>query len=172
MNRKLVVTTLLAASAFGSSFLFAQTNTDAPNPPPGRGPGGTPPAWMIERFDTDGDGVLNAEERGVAHQAMMDKRQNGERPGREMMRNMRERFDADGDGRLSAEERATADATMRAEAVNRPRLMARIDTDKDGVISDAEWTAHRDALRDRMGKGKGKGMGQGGGGQGAGRQTN
>ena len=153
MNRKLIASVLVAATALSGSCLFAQSDDSAPKPPPGRGPGGQPPPHVLERFDLDGDGQLNADERAAAHTARMERRQDGDRPGARL----RERIDTNGDGQVSADERAAAEAHLRAEIPNRPRLMARVDTDRDGQVSDAEWSAARERLIARGGDGKGKG---------------
>ena len=49
-----------------------------------------PPAHIIEKFDKDGDGKLNDEEKA------------------EIRKEMKSKFDKDGDGKLSPEERKTA----------------------------------------------------------------
>ena len=61
---------------------------------------------LIEKFDKDGDGKLNAEERKAASEA----RKAG----------FIKRFDKDGDGKLSAEERKAVAAAMRDRRGRRP----------------------------------------------------
>ena len=56
--------------------------------------------WLLERFDTDGDGQLSEQERAAAHQAMEQGRQR-ERERREALF---DRFDADDDGKLDRDE--------------------------------------------------------------------
>ncbi len=144
---------LVLATAFSGTVLLAQSDDTPASPPPaGRG---QPPSHVIERFDLDGDGQLNQQERAAAHAAREERRQNGDRPGPGGRRrgNLLERFDADGDGQLNEAERAA----LRADAPNHPRLMARVDTDKDGTLSDAEWEAARERLFARRGGGAGKG---------------
>ena len=70
-----------------------------------KGPDGRPSREeMLKKYDKDGDGQLNEQER-AALRADMEKRQgkrDGERPSRE---EMLEKFDTDGDGQLSEAER-------------------------------------------------------------------
>ncbi len=71
--------------------------------PGGRqGPGMNPEAreMMMKKFDKDGDGKLNDEER----KALMDDR-----------KKMMEKFDADGDGKLSDEERAKLHESLKVQ---------------------------------------------------------
>ncbi len=79
---------------------------------------------MMERFDTDRDGQISAEERAAAHAEMNNRRPQGpegnvhpgnrRRPHSERPE-MIERFDTDGDGQLSPEEHEA----LRAAAQNR-----------------------------------------------------
>ena len=57
---------------------------------------------MLQKFDTDGDGQLNDEERAAAEEHIKAHRQDRESHRREMY----ERFDANGDGQLDDAERA------------------------------------------------------------------
>ena len=120
----------------------------------GKGPRGgdrTPPAEIIEKFDTDGDGKLNDEERKAAraaHREIMEKRR----------AEMLAKYDTDKDGKLSADERKAA-------------MLDRFDTDKDGVLSDAEKEAAKSEIR-RGGHGpRGEGRGPRGGGRGKKRES-
>ncbi|MDG1899776.1 MAG: periplasmic heavy metal sensor [Phycisphaerales bacterium] len=64
------------------------------------GPGGR----MLDRFDLNGNGVIDPEERNTADAKSEEwKRRHGER--RRNREEARARFDVDGDGKLSAEER-------------------------------------------------------------------
>jgi len=83
------------------------------------------PPEIIEKFDKDGDGKLNDDERKAA------------RAGREEMMQARKaemlkKFDKDGDGKLSDEERAA----MREE--RKKMILEKFDKDKDGELSDEE----------------------------------
>lgn len=85
---------------------------------------------LLEKFDANGDGKLNDEERAKAREAFARRRGKGavEAAGRgdckegksagrrgprpELREKMLEKFDADGDGKLNEEERARARATF------------------------------------------------------------
>jgi Ca2+-binding EF-hand superfamily protein len=111
------------------------------------------PPEVMARFDQDGDGKLNKEERAALRAEMEARRgERGERrgPPRDRMREHLEQFDADGDGRLNETERAALDASLRERAANNPRAMGRIDTNGDGSISDAEWAVAREEMKQRM----------------------
>lgn len=97
---------------------------------------------MMDRYDTDGDGVLSDAEREVLREAMR------ERGRQRMLERMTERFDADGDGELSEEERLEAEAEMEARRIEwQIRMTERFDTDGDGQVSDAERDAAREQFR-------------------------
>ncbi len=87
----------------------------------------------------------------------------------EMQRRMMERFDTDKDGQISSEERAAAHAEMnnrrpqgpegrvhpgnrRRPHSERPEMIERFDTDKDGQLSEAEREAARAAVQERRGE--------------------
>ena len=83
---------------------------------------------MIERFDKDGDGKLNQEERKAARKARQAMKKKMEAFRKKMLK----RFDKDGDGKLSPEERKTAHETMRKE------LLEKYDANGDGKLSKEE----------------------------------
>ncbi len=64
-------------------------------------PGAGRHARLLERFDSDGDGELNEQERAAAREHMESRRQEWESRRQKML----ERFDANGNGRLDPEER-------------------------------------------------------------------
>ena len=118
---------------------------------------------ILEKFDKDKDGKLNAEERKVA----------GEARKAEILK----KFDKDKDGKLSAEERKDASDARRAE------MIKKFDKNTDGKLSEEERAEMRKAMPPRgnrpargkgapegkgksksapEGKGKGKGKGKGG----------
>lgn len=68
---------------------------------------------MIKKFDKDGDGELNEEERAEARKYMQKHGRKGR--GKQMM----EKYDTDGDGQLSEEERAAARADMEKRRAER-----------------------------------------------------
>lgn len=121
--------------------------------PKGDKPRREPPPEIMAKFDRDGDGKLNREERAALRAEMSQRvRERGERQGppRGGMRERLEQFDTDGDGKLSETERTAMDATLRERAAGNPRALARIDTDGDGKISDTEWAAARRHMAERM----------------------
>ena len=75
-------------------------------------------AEAIKKFDADGDGKLNEEERAKAREAFR-KRQGDRQPGgprgADFRKKLLEKFDADGDGKLSEEERAKAREAFKAK---------------------------------------------------------
>ena len=91
-------------------------------------------AARVARADTDGDGFLTQEELEAAA---------SERAAAFASR-MIERLDADEDGRLSAEEMQKPERAERAE-----RRFDRVDTNDDGAISQAEFDAAREKMKDR-----------------------
>jgi Ca2+-binding EF-hand superfamily protein len=96
------------------------------------------PSEIIEKFDTDGDGKLNEEERAAAKDAHK--------------KEILEKFDTDGDGELNAEEKKAA------HEARKKRLLERFDKDGDGELNDEE----RAEIPKRPG-GKGPRPGKGGG---------
>lgn len=95
----------------------------------------------LRRFDADGDGRLDADERAEAEQFFELKRQEHQRKRQEMQR----LFDVDGDGALDAEE---------AEALREHRrreVEKRFDADGDGMLNEQELEAMRRWLRERSG---------------------
>jgi len=135
-------------------------------------------ARMFGMLDTDGDGVISAEEWAARAEVM--------RNAGPLLRAeaIIERFDADGDGGLNAEELAKAMTEMRAAMAERARgdgmrgqrggwrnagpraggeppagriaeMFGRIDTDGDGAISPEEFEAGVRAMGGQM---QGRGM--------------
>ncbi len=104
------------------------------------------PPEVIEKFDKDGDGKLNEEEREAAkagRKEMMEARK----------KEMIAKFDTDGDGELSEEEREAA------KAARKQMMLEKFDKDGDGELSDDEKAEMRKAMKGRPGgprDGKGK----------------
>ena len=98
---------------------------------------------ILKKFDTDGDGKLNEEERKKVRDEMASRR-SGLPP------LLAQKFDKDRDGKLSDQERAA----FRKEMVNKgrklsPHLMQRFDKNGDGVLSEEERSDARKAWEDR-----------------------
>lgn len=127
-----ILGTTLAILAVGSLGASAQEA--------GKRPGGDRsdrpvPPEILEKFDADGNGKLEGEERkkaAAARKGMMEKRRSA----------MIDKFDTDGDGQLSEDERKAAREAM---AAKRAELLGKYDADGDGRLSPAERKAAIDA---------------------------
>lgn len=131
MKTRIVPTALVLALA--GTLTAAAQDGDRPQ----RERRGAPPE-VIEKFDKDGDGQLNEEERKAA---MEERRARME----ERRKKMLAEFDKDGDGKLNEEERKAAREAMEAK---REELLEKYDADKDGRLSPEERKAAIDAGED------------------------
>lgn len=121
-------------------------------------------AASYQLSDTNGDGVISAEEIRAARQAhraeqvaLYDTDADGElsRDERRSMKDARRaemlsQFDADGDGELSREERRAAKDARRAT------MEASLDVNGDGELSDAEMAGFEEIKEDRKSGKRGK----------------
>jgi len=123
------------------------------------------PERVIARFDTNKDGKLDDTERAEAKKAV------SERGGGKMREELIKRFDQNGNGKIDDDERAAAERavkkrrgmaavaakpapatdadveqTLRAAITADATRLERFDTDHDGKLSDAEWSAARSAI--------------------------
>lgn len=115
-------------------------------------------AAMLKKFDANGNGKLDPEEREKM-QAEMPK---GEGRDPERMKKLLEQFDKDGDGKLSQEERAAARAEMQKRreagglkgngAEKQAEMLKKFDKDGDGKLSDDERAAMRESMKGQRGK--------------------
>ena len=73
-------------------------------------------AEMLKKFDKNGDGKLNDEEKSTLRVEMQNRRRGKDRKQwtPEQRNEMLKKFDKDGDGKLSQEERDTAREAMKA----------------------------------------------------------
>ena len=101
---------------------------------------------MIKKFDKDGDGKLNDDEKAELRKAMASK---GGPGGRRLPPHLLKKFDKDGDGKLSEDERAELRKGMEAR---RKEFMAKFDKDGDGKLNEEERKA---AMAARPGRGPG-----------------
>jgi Ca2+-binding EF-hand superfamily protein len=85
-------------------------------------------AKMLEKFDANHDGKLDAFEREAMRAAMQERRA-------QHKAKMLARFDANHDGKLDESERATMRSTLSAERFKK------LDTNGDGVLSLDEFRA-------------------------------
>lgn len=99
--------TSIAATLACSMTTYAQGDGQGQGGKKGKGKHNYP-EHVIKKFDKDGDGKLNKEERKAAE----DARKKIHKANKEKML---KRFDKDGDGKLSDEERQTARDTMKKE---------------------------------------------------------
>lgn len=125
------------------------------------------PERVVARFDTNQDGKLDDAERAEARKAI------AERTGGKFREELVKRFDKNGNGKIDDDERAAAEAavkkrkqgamaaaitkpapatdadvesTLRAAITADPTRLQRFDTDQNGKLSDAEWSAARAAI--------------------------
>lgn len=129
----------------------------------GNGPGGKhrggPPKILIDKFDKDGDGKLNEEERTEIKKEFTKRREANKAK-------RLERFDTDKDGELSPEEKEAARPVLMEERKQiKESVLKEFDKDGDGKLSPEErqgtreWILknHPDAVfmphRGKMGKG-------------------
>ena len=115
-------------------------------------------AAMLKKFDANGNGKLDPEEREKMRAEMT--KGGGRDPAR--MKKMLERFDKDGDGKLGENERAAMRAEMqkRREAgglkgkggEKRAEMLKKFDKDGDGTLNEDERAAMREALKGQRGK--------------------
>jgi hypothetical protein len=107
---------------------------------------------FLRRFDYDGDGKLNAQERLRLAVELRRRGISDDRIGQQLSRlALIDRFDADGDGRISAVEAqaarqaatqrtttATATAKKRSPSRKQAEILAKYDANADGRLSAAE----------------------------------
>lgn len=112
-------------------------------------------AELIKRFDKNGDGKLDEDEKAAAHKAMRMEGGGGERDHyKEILR----RFDKNGDGRLDDAERAEAEKARemveKHGGVGRFRalVLKRFDKDGDGKLNDAERAEAAKFRAEQLGK--------------------
>lgn len=130
-------TTIISIGALIGTSLIAGAQ-DKPKRQPGER--GTPPPAILEKFDKDGDGKLNDEERATM-------REEGKARMEERRKEMLKKFDTDGDGKLSPDERKKAMEERHAE------MLKKFDKDGDGKLSEEERAAMPKPPR---GKGEGR----------------
>ena len=142
---------VFSAAAAATLFLVpliradADNATSAANVPSATAPASgilsdTRQADLIKRFDTNGDGKLDENEKAAAKAAMRaEHSQRGERRHERLLRN----YDKNGDGVLDDSERAAALSDLEM----RPRFIKRFDQDGDGKLNDAERAAADQSIR-------------------------
>lgn len=146
-NNSMKKTLLIVAGILAPLALQAEPTEGKEKGPRGERKG--PSAEIIAKFDTDGDGKLNEEERKAAGDA---RKAEGEKRRAEML----EKFDTDKDGKLSPEERKAA-------------MLSRFDADGDGELNEAEKAEMKKAMQERRAQGGPRGEGRGRPGKGEGK---
>jgi len=142
---------LIFLSAIGLSIgLYAKPEKDGKKP--GSKEGRPSREEIIKKFDKDGDGKLNDEEKAELRKKMAE-RSGG---GRKLPPFLMKKFDKDGDGKLSDEEKAEARKAMEAR---RKEMIGKFDKDGDGKLNEEERKAAM-AARPKPGEG-GKPEGKG-----------
>ena len=96
-----------------------------------RGEGRPSREEIMKKFDKDGDGKLNDEEKAELRKRMAER--SGGRS--KLPPFLMKKFDKDGDGKLSEEERAEARKSMEDR---RKEMMAKFDKDGDGKLNEKE----------------------------------
>lgn len=184
MKRLLLVTAALAALG---TVALAQQGPGTPQAPGMMGPGMMGPSMMIQQMDTNGDGVVSADEMAARHQTMFrwaDEDGNGTvsreeftnrmgyGPGAQTGNTYRDQrreerrtqnfnaFDRDGDGLITEDEWAGVSP--------RGPMMGGLDRDGDGALSAEELEQVPQGRGTMMGPGSGMGPGMGPGGGGGG----
>ena len=144
-------TLIVIAAAIGLSGAAHAEEGKGPRPPHKL------PPEVIAKFDKDGDGKLNDDEKAEAKAAL------GEREAARK-KEMLEKFDADKDGKLNDDEKAA----MREEV--KKKILEKFDKDGDGKLNEEERAELRKTMPNHPGgpkrpKGKGDGPrpGKGGG---------
>jgi Ca2+-binding EF-hand superfamily protein len=105
---------------------------------------------LIQRFDKNGDGRLDEDEKAAAHAEMRrEGKGEGERGGRaEMRKKLLKRFDKNGDGKLNEAERAEAEKAVKQFKERRDEFLKRFDKDGDGTLNDEERAAAEKARQE------------------------
>ncbi len=98
------------------------------------------PREIIEKFDKDGDGKLNEDERAAAKEAMKGREE-------EFKKKMLEKFDKDGNGELSEEEKEEMKKAMWKERAKQ------FDKDGDGELNEEEKEAMKKAMKEHENRG-------------------
>ena len=119
---------------------------------PGSGEGRPSREEVMKKFDKDGDGKLNEEEKAELRKQMAERG-----AGRKVPPFIMEKFDKDGDGKLSEDERAEARKAMEAR---RAEMIEKFDKDGDGKLNEEERKAAMASRTKLGGEGKPEGKGK------------
>ena len=123
-------------------------------------------AEMLKKFDKNGDGKLNDEEKSTLRVEMQNRRRGKDRKQwtPEQRNEMLKKFDKDGDGELSDAEKTTLRAEIQNRRGGRDRkqwtpeqrdeMLKKFDTDRDGKLSQEEQDTAREAMKASRTKGE------------------
>ncbi|MBT4664917.1 MAG: hypothetical protein HOB63_00190 [Opitutae bacterium] len=139
--KKILIISLTLAFGLGGLWAEDKPAKKERKPAPQRG---APPnrEAILKKFDKDGDGKLNEEERAEARKSFGGGRP--PRPPAELIK----KFDKDGDGKLNEEERAA----LREEGQKRRKeIIAKFDKDGDGKLNEEERKAAGAEMRKSRG---------------------
>ena len=131
MKTNKIITSALTTIALATSVHSESTDINS-NSPRAKQADGPVRAFLIQKFDKDGDGQLNETERAELKKQMMQRKE-------ERKAKMLERFDSDKDGKLSAEERKAAFPVIAKENKEiHQAIRSEFDKNGDGKISPDE----------------------------------
>lgn len=100
-------------------------------------------AELLKRFDKNGDGKLDEDEKAAAKEYNREEMTGRQGKARDNLgKKAMAKFDKNGDGKLDDAEKAEAVKAIRSD----PRIVRRFDKDGDGKLNDVEAAAARDAL--------------------------
>lgn len=104
---------------------------------------------MLKKFDKDGDGKLNEEEKAALHTAMQERAAKMKTENPELFK----KLDKDGDGKLTPEEMRAGRGSGKD---GKAEMLKRFDKDGDGTLNDAEKAAMQAEMQERAAKMKEK----------------
>lgn len=141
MKPNTLLTSLVIASMAVVTSSHAQEESKKCDCPKGGKRLGSPPPFLLEKFDQDGDGKLNEAERSEVKKAMKKRHEANKAK-------MLERFDTDKNGELSTEEKKTAlPALMKERKEIRAAVIKEFDKDGDGSLNPEERKGSREWVK-------------------------
>jgi Ca2+-binding EF-hand superfamily protein len=100
-----------------------------------------PPKHMLDKFDKDGDGTLNENERNELKQVMSERR-------KQTKAKILKRFDSNGNGELSPDEKKAATPIIAEERKKiKAAVLEQFDKDSDGKLSMDEREGAREWVK-------------------------
>ena len=141
-------------SAVVAATLFILPNLLAANPPDETTPSDNVAATrqrqerdaeLLKRFDKNGDGKIDENEKADAKLEMLKDGDGGRAGAGRLREQILKRFDKNKDGKLDENERAEALEALKTN----PRFIKRFDKNQDGKLDDAELAAARTAITER-----------------------